>query len=85
MSDRPLSRELQYFIDHQDELVESYGGRVIVIEGDRVIGVFDTVSEAVRETAKEHELGTFMVQRCEPGSACYTAKYQGYRASFDPA
>ncbi len=81
MTERPLHRELQYFIEHQDELVELHRGKVVVIKGESVIGVFDSVLEAVHETSREHELGTFMVKRCEPGPSSYTAFFHGYRVS----
>lgn len=81
MPGKPLHRELEYFIEHQDELVKLYGGKVIVIKGESVMGTFASVFEAVQRTSQEHELGSFMVQRCEPGPACYTAIFHGYRVS----
>ena len=79
MPAKPLHREFRYFVEHQDELVRKYKGRVIAIKGEAVIGVFDTEIDAIRETEKEHELGTFIVQQCEPGSACYTAVFHGHQ------
>ncbi len=81
MSEVPLRREFEYFIAHQEELVAKYHGKVVVIEGEAVSGVYETVVEAVDETSKQHELGTFLVQRCEPGPECYTATFHGYRVS----
>ena len=75
----PLSREFRYFIESQDELVKQFQGKVIVIKGCEVIGAYESVTEAVDESAKEHPLGTFLVQRCEPGPQCYTAVFHGYR------
>ena len=71
-----LEKEFQYYKDHQDELVEKYNGKVIVIKDCKVIGTFESEIEAVVETIKEHELGTFLVQKCEPGNENYT--YIGY-------
>jgi hypothetical protein len=67
-----LLPEFEYFKKHQDELVEKYGGKVIVIKGQTVIGAYDSYGEAVYETEKAHELGTFLVQRCDPGIEAYT-------------
>jgi hypothetical protein len=67
-----LEREFDYFIGHQDELVRAYRGRVVAIKNECVIGVYDSELEAVEETAKTHELGTFLVQKCEPGIEAYT-------------
>lgn len=68
-----LQAEFDYFIQNQDDLVASYGGKVIVIKNQRVIGAYDTEWEAYVETQKEHELGTFLIQACEPGPSAYTA------------
>lgn len=72
---RQLEKEFQYYLDHQDELVEKYNGKFIVVKHGSVIGVFDSELEAVKETSKQHELGTFLVQICEPGTASYTQTY----------
>jgi len=72
---RTLKDEFQYYIDHQDELVKMYQGKVIVIKDAEVIGVYDSDIEAITETSKTHELGTFLVQRCEPGPNAYTQTF----------
>ena len=71
----PLEEEFQYYIEHQDELVEKYRGKVIVIKNGEVIGEYDSDLEAINETTKQHELGTFLVQKCEPGSDSYTQTF----------
>ncbi len=82
--ERPLEREFAYFIEHQDELAKKYQGKVIVIVGDEVVGAFETELDAVRKMSEVHEPGTFLVQRCERGSECYTATYYGFHVAFDP-
>ncbi|HCU35328.1 MAG TPA: hypothetical protein DGT21_07640 [Armatimonadetes bacterium] len=77
MPDAILSRELDYFIEAQDELLHKYHGKVLVIKQQEVIGVYDNEAEAVRQASQEHELGTFLVQRCEAGPSCYTATFCG--------
>lgn len=67
-----FEKELNYFIEHQQELVEKYNGKVLVLVGEEVIGVYKDVGEAYVEAQKEHELGTFMIQPCEPGPEAYT-------------
>jgi len=70
-----LEKEFKYYLDHQDELVEKYNGKFVVIKDCNVIGVFDSELEAVKKTAEKHELGTFLVQKCEPGNESYTHTY----------
>jgi len=70
-----LEKEFKYYIDHQVELVEKYNGKFIVIKDCKVIGAFDSELEAINTTSEQHELGTFLVQKCEPGSESYTQTY----------
>ena len=72
---KPLEKEFNYYLDHQDELVKQYDGKFIVIKDNEVIAVFDSEIDAINETAKEHELGTFLVQKCESGSEAYTQSF----------
>lgn len=71
-----LDKEFQYFLDHQDELVKKYNGKFIVIKGQKVVGNHDTFIDAYYKTQEQHELGTFLIQECLPGSECYTVVLQ---------
>lgn len=77
----PLKAEFDYYLAHQDELVEQYNKKVIVIKNDKILGAYDSDIEAVEETSKTEELGTFLVQRCELGASAYTAIFHS-RAVF---
>ena len=70
-----LENEFKYYLEHQDELVKQYNGKFIVIKDLKVIGVYDSELEAIQKTSKKHELGTFLVQKCEPGNESYTQTY----------
>ena len=70
-----LEKEFKYYINHQAELVEKYNGKFIVIKDCKVIGAFDSELEAINTTSEQYELGTFLVQKCEPGSESYTQVY----------
>lgn len=64
--------ELDYFIQHQDELVQKHRGKFLVLKGREVVGVHQTALEAYLEASKKYELGSFMIQPCEPGPEAYT-------------
>jgi hypothetical protein len=81
MADVPLKAEFQYYLDHQAELVGKYSGKFIVIKNQQVIGAFDTEDQAIGETSKTHELGTFLVQKCELGDQSYTQTFHS-RVAF---
>lgn len=70
-----LSKEFEYYLEHQEELVQKYNGKFLVVRDCRVIGVFDSELEAIEKTAAEFELGTFLVQKCDPGIESYTQIY----------
>jgi hypothetical protein len=77
MSGKPLEREFDFFVAHQKELVAKHKGKFVVIKGDEVIGVYASALEAVRETSKSHEIGTFLVQGCKAGTGAYTSVFYG--------
>ena len=72
---KQLEKEFKYYIDHQAELVEKYNGKFVVIKDCKVIGAFDSELESINTTSEQYELGTFLVQKCEPGSESYTQTY----------
>lgn len=75
MSSSPLKKEFDYYLAHQAELVKEHNGKFVVIKNAKVIGVFPDQATAVSETAKSHELGTFLVQKVEPGDSAYTQTF----------
>lgn len=77
----PLKREFDYYLANQAELVKRYDGRYVVIKGAMVIGDYTDQLSAVSETSKTEELGTFLVQKVEPGSAAHTQTFHS-RVAF---
>ena len=71
----PLQKEFQYYLSHQNEMVEEYDGKYVVIKDSVVVGVYDDELTAVTETQKSHELGTFLVQKVSSGDAEYTQTF----------
>ena len=56
-----FQEELKFFKDNQEKLVEQYGGKVLVIKGNEVIGVYSTPLEAYSEASKKFSIGSFMI------------------------
>jgi hypothetical protein len=79
---KPLEREFEYYLKHQDELVKQYNGKFVVIKDDKVLGAYDDEVQAVKQTSQHHEMGTFLVQKCEPGTESYTQVFHSLVA-FD--
>jgi hypothetical protein len=70
-----LEEEFQYYLDHQVELSNQYPGKVLVIKGEAVIGVYDDNLTAYNTTIKQHPVGSFLIQLCNSGSQAYTSTY----------
>jgi len=71
----PLEKEFKYYLAHQDELVKRHNGKFLVIRDEQVVGVYSSEFEAIEEARKTFPLGTFLVQKCEPGSQGYTQTF----------
>ena len=77
----PLKKEFDYYLANQVELVKQYNGKYVAIKGQKVLGAYDTQIAAITETKKVHELGTFLVQKVEPGTSAYSQTFHS-RVAF---
>ena len=71
----PLEEEFGYYLANQDRLLALHRGQFIVIKNQCILGSYDSEAEAVRVTCAQHELGTFLVQKCVPGNSGYVRMY----------
>jgi len=76
-----LERAFHFYLANQDRLVDEYRGKFIVIKDDHVLGAYDDEVDAIRETLRDHPPGTFLVQKCLPGTEAYTQTYHS-RVAF---
>ena len=67
-----LEKEFKYYLKNQGKLVKDYNGKVIVIVGEKVIGVYSDKMEAYENSIKSHEAGTFLIILCSLGAEDYT-------------
>jgi hypothetical protein len=72
--DQRLRDAFEYYLAHQDEMVQKYNGRVVAIKDRRVLGDYEDRTTAIEETAKTEQLGTFIVQKVSPGEDDYTIR-----------
>jgi len=70
-----LQKEFQFYLDHQDELVNRYEGKYIAIKDGEVLGAYDSEIAAITETQKSHPLGSFLVQLVTRGPDAYTQTF----------
>ena len=70
-----LEKDFEYYLQNQDQLVHKYGGRFVVIKDAEVIGVYESELEGLRDASQKFPLGTFLIQKCEPGTENYTQTF----------
>ena len=58
-------KDFKWFLDNYDELYKQYGNSFLAIKNCNVLGSYKTYAEGVRETLKNEEIGTFIVQKCD--------------------
>ncbi len=58
-----LEKEREYLDSHRDELLAQYGDRFLVISGEQVTGAFDTLEQALEQTAAQHGLKSVLIRR----------------------
>ncbi len=59
-----MREDYQWFQENYANLQEKCGNCFLAIKGKRVIGTYDTYSDAVRGTEKTEASGTFIIQEC---------------------
>ena len=70
-----LDKEFQYFLDHQDELVNLYPEKYVTIVGDDIVGVHESETDAYFSAVENYELGSFLIQQCVEGKESYTQTF----------
>lgn len=70
-----LEKEFKFYVSHQKELVEKHNGKFLVIVGEEVVGVYDSFEDALTESQKKYQSGTFLIQECLPGEDSYTQTF----------
>lgn len=71
-NDVPLYANFEWFKSNLKSLYETYGDCYLAIKNKKVIGVYKSYCDGVKNTQKTEREGTFIVQRCGKDSKCYT-------------
>ncbi len=70
-----LETEFKYYLSHQEELVEKYNGKFLIIIGEKVVEFYDSFEEALFNSQSKYQLGTFLIQQCVLGEDNYTQTF----------
>lgn len=66
-----MDEDFVWFKEHYKEFQAEYGHAFLAIKNKRILGVYNTYGEGVRATAKTEDIGTFIVQECDPQCEAY--------------
>lgn len=64
MDNNILKNNYDYYIKNHNEIVKKYLDKFIIIKDEKVVDAYNTFEEAVEESSKKYELGTFIIQKC---------------------
>lgn len=81
-----LQRELDYFQAHLEEWLELYPGKIALVKGEELVGVFDALDAALMEGVRRFGPTSFLLRRIsreQPRHTIFAASHGGRRA--DPA
>ena len=61
-----LETERQFYEENLEAWLRQYAGRFVLVKDRELVGVFDTVNDALAEGARRFGLQSFLVRRVEP-------------------
>ena len=67
-----INKDFDWFIKNYKALYRKHGSCFVAIKNAKVIGVYKTFVDGVKETQKKEKLGTFIVQEVGKDESCYT-------------
>jgi len=71
-----LKKEFEYYLKEQENFVKQYLGKFLVIKDEEIVGIYNTELQAYSESIKKFELGTFLIQECQPGEENFTQTFR---------
>lgn len=71
-TDIDRKKDFDFFLQHYQELYQEYGHKLMAIKNTEILGIYDSVREAIYEIGKTYPLGTFIVQECNGDESGYT-------------
>jgi hypothetical protein len=61
-----LETEIAYYEKHKEQLLAKHAGQIVLVKGEALIGVFNTIDEALTEGARRFGLQSMLVRQVTP-------------------
>ena len=72
-TDQDMENDFHWFVENYDSLYAKYGHKFFVIQNQKILGIYNGMSEAIDKTISNYPMGTFCVQECNGDESGYTA------------
>jgi len=76
-----LETEYKFFQDHLPEFLKEHPGKYVVIVGESVLGFYNSLSDALDETVKDHIPGSFFIELCTDNKDYYNVVLYNWRVA----
>lgn len=70
-SDNERRNDFDFFIENYCDLYKKYGHKFLAIKNKQVLGVYDSVLEAVNDLSPQYKIGDYIIQECTGDDSAY--------------
>jgi hypothetical protein len=70
-------KDFDYFLENMENLYHTHGQKFVVVKNMGILGVYNDFNEALENTIKTEELGTFLIQECFDNKGKMVHHFQG--------
>lgn len=65
------NEDFDYFLQNYHEFFQRYGHKFLAIQYKKILGSFDSVTEAIEFLSQNYQTGTYIVQECDGNDSAY--------------
>ena len=77
MLNKMQDQDFDYFLQNIEKLYQAYGHKFVAIKNQAILGVYGNFNDALENTLKTEEPGTFLIQECLENKEKMVHHFQG--------
>jgi len=58
-----LEQEYEFYLENKKEIIKRHLDKVVVIRHNRIVGIYNSTDEALKESVKYYKIGTFLIHK----------------------
>ena len=70
-------QDFDYFLQNMESLYQAHGHKFVAVKNQTILGAYGTFDDALEDTLKTEELGTFLIQECLENKEKLVHHFQG--------